>query len=278
MAKLSEKALLVSLNISQWTGRKLDRTATGTVEVQHNTEKQVGNYTKKLLPGAKELQEIARAATSLRTFFYTETLPWFNDGSRIISSKNYMEFTNQFRALKQNFENAKNDFIAEYPTLRAAAQRKLGNLFRDSEYPATSRLETAFHCEIAFMPLPDVGDFRVAVSEFEKNEFLERMQSVEKTAMKECWNRLHDVVAKATAKLQTPDGIFRDSLIENISDMCALLPRLNIMDDPVLEKTRLELEAMVGTMSTDSIRASTVSRDDAAKKLAAALSKMDAFV
>ena len=78
---LTNRALLATINVSQWTGRKIDRKATDTVEVTHKTEKGVGNYTKKLLPSAKELEEIQRATTNIRLFFYKETLPWHADGS-----------------------------------------------------------------------------------------------------------------------------------------------------------------------------------------------------
>ena len=52
--------------------------------------------------------------------------------------------------------------------------------------------------------------------------------------MKEAWQRLYDVVKHASDKLNDPTGIFRDSLVQNINDICGVLPRLNFADDPNL--------------------------------------------
>jgi hypothetical protein len=44
-------------------------------------------------------------------------------------------------------------------------------------------------------------------------------------------------------KLADPKAIFRDSMLENTREICALLPRLNFTDDPDLETMRQQVEA-----------------------------------
>ena len=46
---LSRKAVLVSVNISQWTARKLDREVTDEVNASHGAQKDAGRYNKLLL-------------------------------------------------------------------------------------------------------------------------------------------------------------------------------------------------------------------------------------
>lgn len=275
---LTNSALLVSLNISQWTGRKLDKTATNTVEVNHSTEKRVGNYTKKLLPGAKELDRISALAQSIRQFFYTNTLPWSTEGNRIISSKNYMDFTTEYKRRKNEFDQAVNDFIAVYPNLKAAAKSKLGNLFQEHEYPTPQYLVGAFKCEVAFYPLPDVSDFRVEISETEKQTFLATMRETETKAIKECWSRLYTVVEKAVEKLGQPEAIFRDSLIGNIQDLCSLIPKLNITDDPTLETMRQQLEKTIADVDVHECREMPDYRQEKTKELNRILDSMGAIM
>ena len=275
---LASKALLTTLNISQWTGYKYDKRATTTVEASFATQAAVGNYNKKLLPGAVELEEVRRVASSIRAFFYEQTLPWFADGTRIISSKNYMSFVAEFRTRKQQFDRALNDFLTVYPKLRREAEVKLGDLFNAKEYPTESQLRRAFSCDIAFMPLPDVADFRTEIAESEKEAFVQRMQDVEAEAMKDCWNRLHEVVSKAAERLQEPEAKFRDSLIENIQDICSLLPRLNITDDPKLEAMRKDVEKLAAGISPKDVRTNSVARANAARKLDEITNKMSAFM
>lgn len=275
---LSNKALLSVLSISQWTGRRLDKRATETVEHSHSTEKHVGQYTKKLLPAAKELEEVHRLSNNIRQFFYEQSLPWYSDGSRIISAKNYLDFTAEFRKRKADFDYAVEQFIIAYPDLRESARQKLGDLFNETQYPSVSYLRQAFNCEISFMPLPDVKDFRVDVSESEKATFLKKIAEVEATAMKECWSRLFDTVSKAAHRMSDPSAILRDSLLENVREICALLPKLNISDDPTLESMRQAVESTIASISTDECRQNKEVRSEASKALDDITAKMGAFM
>src|ERR1051326_3676415 len=119
---LSHKALLVDLSISAWTGRKLDRQATSTVETTHNTAARVGNYTKRLLPDAKELDEVNKIAGSIRVWLYSQTLPWASEGYRILKSSNYLDFTAEYRAKKAEFERAVESLVIAYPDLKERAK------------------------------------------------------------------------------------------------------------------------------------------------------------
>lgn len=275
---LSNKALLVNLHISQWTGRKLDRQATSHVETRFATKSKVGQYTKKLLPGAAALDEVTRVASSLRQWYYVQTLPWYADGSRILSSKNYLDFCNEYRRRAGEFHNVVNQFMIEYPTLQQAAKQQLGDLFHETEYPSMGQLKHSFSCDIVFLPLPDVADFRTEMLDEEKKAFMERMRSVEEGATRECWNRLHDVVQKAVAKLQQPDAVFRDTLIDNIRETCALLPKLNVSDNPDLEMLRQAVESSLAGISADTLRSTVHTRANVADKLADITSRMGAFM
>ena len=275
---ISNKAILVNVKISQWVGRKLDKRATETVAISHSTDGKVGNYTKKLLPGAEELAEITRLAQSIRNFFYEQTLPWCADGSRILASKNYLEFTKAFNLKKDAFDQAVQAFIYEYPRLQAIAYHKLGDLYKEAEYPSIDKLRQSYRCEINFFPIPEVSDFRVQISEEEKLAFQKHMQEVEANATQECWKRLYDTVSKAANKLNAPDAIFRDSLIENITECCTLLSKLNITDDPTLESMRMEIEKLASKINPDTCRESEIARNETAKQLNDITSRMSAFM
>ncbi len=275
---LSQKAMLVCLNISQWTARKKDKRATSNVEETFKTQNGVGQFTKKLLPGASELEAVSSQAGAIRKFFYEQTLPWCADGTRIISSKNYLDFVREFNAKKSVFESSVAAFIQEYPTLHAIARVQLGELFLESEYPGIQKLSESFECNVQFFPLPEVGDFRTEILDSEKEAFQKQMRDVETTATREVWTRLHAVVSKAADKLNQPDAIFRDTLLENISDLCTLLPKLNVNDDAELERARQDVEGIVSKLSPETCRVNPEARADAAKSLQDMTEKMRAFM
>jgi len=275
---LSNKALLANLTVSQWTGRKLDKQATNTVATTHQTKGRAGNYTKKLLPESKELEAISTRCNALRTFFYDQTLPWYSDGSRILSSKNYLDFTNEFKKLKADFDHAVDLFLVEYPALQARAANQLGNLFNNADYPSVTGLRTLFSCNISLMPIPAIEDFRVEILDSEKQTFITRMRDIESAAMKDCWNRLYSVVSKATQRLSDPDAIFKNTLIENITDICALLPKLNVTDDATLESMRTAVESAVSKLQPDTLRDNMHARKNAVNELDQITSKMSAIM
>ena len=275
---ISNKALIVNLRISQWTGRKLDRKATSSVEQNFTTDGKVGNYTKKLLPNCRELDAVSRQVSVMRNFFYEQTLPWYSDGSRIISSKAYLDFVNEFSKLRGKYEQAVAAFLSNYPRLRSNAAASLGALFNAADYPEVEYLSKAFACEIAFFPVPDVSDFRTEVLDSEKEVFLKAIRETEAAATRECWTRLHKVISKATERLGQPEAIFRDSLIENITDLCALLPKLNVMEDSSLETMRQEVERAVRSTSAAQCRASESARKKTADSLNDIMSRMSGLV
>ena len=271
---ISNKALIVNLKISQWTGRKLDRQATDAVEHDFKTAGRVGNYTKKLLPKSAELERVARLVSAMRAYFYEQTLPWYSDGSRIISSKAYLEFTQEFGKRKREFEDAVNAFLNNYDRLQRNAEATLGDLYRAQDYPTKERLRQCFDCEIAFFPVPDVSDFRTEVSEVEKEAFRKAIRETEAAAVSECYKRLHGVISRATEKLSDPNAVFRDSLIQNIKDLCKLLPKLNVTEDLELEAMRTEVEAVIQRTSAEHCRSNPDARKQTAEALKDSMARM----
>lgn len=273
---LSTRALLVSVNISQWTGRKIDKRATETANVAHKADASAGKYNKKLLPAARELEEVATLASQARKYYYEQTLPWFADGTRIISSKNYLNFQTEFRKLRASFESAVNALQAVYPKLQSDAAARLGDLYDPSEYP--ENIAEKFSLSVDFMPLPDSNDFRVAVSDAEKRAFEAKIKKVEADAMRDACNRLYSVVKAATEKLADPKSIFRDSLIENIGEIAGLIPVLNISNDAKLDQLTLDAKSLIDSIDAKTIRNDSKARDGARKALTDIENRMGAFM
>lgn len=51
---LTKNAMLIELNISVWTARRLDRGVSAEVDVTNNTKTRAGNYHKNLLAGTMQ--------------------------------------------------------------------------------------------------------------------------------------------------------------------------------------------------------------------------------
>lgn len=243
--QLNDRALLVQLNVSQWTARKYDKKATKEVADSNNTTTAVGRYNKSLLPMNDKLECIHKKTTIIRQKYYDNTLPWGMDGTMMLPTTNYLNFMSEFRKEKGEWEMLVQDFIQHYDPMVLGAKHILGNLYDAKDYPSTSELRDKFRIDMAVFPIPS-GDFRVSIGSEELSRIQQdverRVKDAEHNAMLDVWKRLFDRVKHMAEKLADPKAIFRDSMVENAREICALLPRLNFNDDPNLEALRQEVE------------------------------------
>jgi hypothetical protein len=275
---LNDRALLVQLSISQWTARKFDKKATQKVADEFGSKVDQGRFNKALLPVNDLLGNVHKMSTEIRTFYYDNTLAWGVDGLQMLPTKNYLGFTTEFRAMKSRWERMVVDFNIEYPTLVREAQRVLGGLYDPNDYPADVR--SKFGINLRFSPVPS-DDFRVSIAGEEldriRAEVRSSVSSSYETAMKDVWQRIYDRVQHMAEKLADPKAIFRDSLVDNIKEQCALLSRLNFMDDPNLEAMRQHVEGSL-IKHPDALRNDPDLRRDTAAEAKAIMDKMSVFM
>lgn len=257
--QLSDRALLVQLNISQWTARKHDKKATQEVAHNHGVNASVGRYHKSLLPANDYLAMVHQKAGYIRNKFYENTLPWGIEGTQMLPTANYLNFVSEFRKEKAEWETLKNLFVANYSTLKADAKRFLGSLYREDDYPHESQIAAKFRMDMAVFPVP-TNDFRVQIGSEElsriQRDVEERVQHASASAMRDVWQRLYDKVEHLLdkmVKVDDPKSRFHESSIEHVKGLCELLPRLNFADDPNLEAMRNEVEQKLASLNKDVI-------------------------
>ena len=71
---------------------------------------------------------------------------------------------------------------------------------------------------------------------------------------------------------------FSDSLVNNIVDLCALLPRLNIADDPRLEEMRQTVESTLCQANPEVLRDNIAVRATTASNAETILSAMAGYM
>ena len=243
---LNDRALLVQLSISQWTARKYDKKATKEVTNANGATMDAGRFNKALLPMNDLLDNVHKKATLIRTEFYTNTLPWGMEGTMMLPSANYLNFMTGFRKQKSEWQYLVNQFVQGYDQLVSDAKRTLGSLYNAADYPQRWEVAAKFDMDMAVFPVPS-SDFRVSIGSDElsriQQDVEQRVKASQQKAMTEVWTRLYDRVKHMAEKLADPKAIFRDSMLENTREICALLPRLNFTDDPDLETMRQQVEA-----------------------------------
>lgn len=241
---LQDKAMLANLTVRAWSARKRDKEVGKEVEKTHQAQ-DAGNFNK-LLIDSKHLKPIVSMTGLLRTTHYNMTLPWGDNGDRLLPSKMYFDYTKKMRDLRDKFNTAVNDFCANYPTYKQEARKRLGTMYDPDDYPDVSHITTKFSAELSFLPVPDAKDFRVDLGEDEvaeiKKDIENQVAKQQEAAVRDLWMRLKDVVDRIHERLHDPEAVFRDSLIENAQFACEIAEKLNINDDKTLEATRADIQ------------------------------------
>jgi hypothetical protein len=281
MAILSDRALLVQLTISQWTARKYDRRVSQQVTQMNHASKDAGRFNKSLLPMNDYLDRVHSKSTLIRQDFYKNTLPWAMEGAQMLPSTNYLAFMTEFRKAKGEWEYLVSDFVAHYPQLKHDAAKALGDMYSDADYPADNEIAGRFRIDMAVFPVPST-DFRVSLSGDEmgriQRDIEQRLAQAQAEATKDVWRRLYERVEHIARQCGNPNGRIFDSMLEHAKDICSLLPRLNITDDPNLEAMRQEVEGKLASLNTEALRGSPEARQSAADEASAIADKMRAFM
>jgi hypothetical protein len=271
---ISNSAMLVDLNISVWTGRKMDKKVSEEVDASKGTKARAGNYHKKLLAGTDKLEKIQKIVSAVRTWNYNNTLPWSDGGSRLLPMKNFFAYKATLNNFEQQYNQAVDEFLQEYPQLVSTSAFTLGNLFDRGEYPDADSLRGKFGFKYVFCPVPDAGDFRIDVEEQAKAELQQQYKSYYETklaeAMKDAWTRLHDTLKHLSDRMDYTDENkkkFWDSTITNATELCGLLTSLNVTNDPKLEEARQKLEKALAGVEPEDIRESEAIRSNVKSKV-----------
>ena len=272
---IGSNAMLIDLNISVWTGRKMDKKVSEEVDASKGTKARAGNYHKKLMAGSNKLENIQKIVTAVRAWNYQQTLPWSDGGSRLLPMKNFFNYKETLNNFENQFTRAVDEFIEEYPQLVSSSAFTLGDLFDRGEYPTADSLKDKFKFKFVFSPVPDAGDFRIEVEDEAKAELEAQYKSYYEQkladAMADAWTRLHETLTHISERLDYTDENkkkFWDSTITNATELCSLLSNLNVTNDPKLEDARQKLEkALVGIEPSDvreseAIRSSVKSKVD----------------
>lgn len=133
---ITTNGILVDLNISVWTGRKMDKKVSGEVDAAKQTRTKAGNYHKNLFAGTDKLEKVQSIAGKIRNWHLMQTLPWSDTGTRLLPMGNFFQYKQELSTMQNEFDVAVQDFIAAYPTLISAAAFQIGALFNRDDYPS----------------------------------------------------------------------------------------------------------------------------------------------
>jgi hypothetical protein len=281
---IETSAMLIELNISTWTARKLDKKVSQEVDQQNETKINAGNYHKNLLAGQNALDAWNKYSARIRLWYNQQTLPWADKGPRLLTSQVFMDgFKVRLDEHHQNWLRLRDNFEVSYEDMVSAAAFSLGKLFNREDYPPLEDVMQKFSFRYAFSPVPTSGDFRIDIGHQARKELEEMYAQTTtnrvNTAMREVWDRLHECLTHMSERLaDDEDGNrkgFHSTLITNAVELVDMLDKLNVTQDPQLTHARKELERSLYNINADTVKESDQVREGLKKKVDDILSRFD---
>ena len=277
---LSEKALLVRLSVKHPSFAKTDKAVSLEVADSKNANKKAVKVLKTVIDTTHSAYKgVKTARGKLYNTFSSETAPWSEDGWYIIKAQGYDRFTEAMREARDSFDVAVADFLKVYP--------ELGDLYDASLFPSVEDCKELFYVDIEVRPVPEAGDFRVAMSADDKQKIVKQIQHKNDQRVKEVttdlFDRAYDVVSNMVQRLEAfdPDkkgAKLYDSLVGNVRDISELLPSLNVGDDPRLERLAKEIGLRLTEADTETLKKDESKRKQVTDHAREIMDQIDDFI
>lgn len=296
--------MLVTFKQACWGGSAADDKVRDDTARENGADAELITVGKKLIDPAA-LKAGQQILTKARGYHKTVTLPWNDDGTRIIASPFYEAYREEMKKYQAEFWTWYQGFKHNYPRLVAEASKSAKILnFNIRNYPdweyldlqngewlsnRATKLDRRFAFDFFPQPVSMMSDFRCELSDETlaevRQSYQKHTEEVLATATKDIWVRLHAVVQRMAVKLEEytgrkQDGFFTDTITSNITDLLEIVPILNITNDPDIARIAREIKDQLVPVevSPEMLRRNSFQREATKQSAKAILNKMSAYM
>ena len=193
-----------------------------------------------------------------------QTLPWDDQGSRLLTVANYERYTELMDGLRERMVRERARFIEDYDDNIDRARLELGQLFRIEDYPSKEDLQGKFGLRYRIIPVPDADHFMAKLvsddTDRVKRDIESQIEERLNDAVGDLYRRLGEAVERVSERLREDDEgkplVFRDSMIGNIRELVDVVPRLNIFGDDELAQLCQQVKDRIADVEPDALRPS----------------------
>ena len=282
---LSSSAMLVHLSIGVWTASKKDKAASADVADRNGANRKLTRTYKTIIDSPK-LEAIKGLSARIHSANRAATLDWAGD-MRLLTTANYMKHHTMLTGMQQEFWALVDDMLTtDYTWGITQMQLKLGTMFNADDYPSVTELRRKFKFDISYMPVPDVGDFRVDIAREAQKTLVAHYEKVYTDAiggaMKDLWTRLYDILKVVSRQLSVDrdaegkeiKGRIFDGSLDTMRDLIGLLETCNLTNDPAMQRMQRTLaNAFEGITSKADLKDAFI-REDTKRAVDAAIAAL----
>lgn len=246
---ISKECLVVNVCVSTWQGQRLDKALTVKTENDANAKAGTLRVSKYIIP-QEALKGITTAIGRVRVHLTKETLPWRDNGDRLLPRKNYPKFIADHSKLVAEHDKAVEDFLEnKYPEALEQAEFRMVDAYNADDYPSVNELRRKFAITLDIEAVSKSFDIRL-------NDNADMIQQRVNTAVAQLWKRLEEPLAHFANKMTdtSEEASFKAATINNLKQMVEFVEQMNFTGDETLEAMRAEIEAKLVGYEAASLR------------------------
>lgn len=265
-ATYKSQSMLVKLTIKKWTATVTDKRVTSEAISQNLAQDDAGTFRKRLIPRTdKDFKAIGSAASKLRQYHKTMTVPWENGGRDLLSARAFLEYKAEMTQLTDNFDSAVRTFVAVYQQKLNDSQVMLGNMFQAGDYPSSVEVNSLYGISLNMEPLPSGEDFNAPgipqeMIDEERAKIEADVSQKVQAAHKSLYQRLEKVASNVVEVLNREEPNFKRSFITQVLETAEILEMLDIEGDEKLHERAEKIRDAVNSAGYDALKNSVNER------------------
>lgn len=254
LPSLRDRAMTVKVGFAQYRPTKCDRSRTAQIQQAEGTRSL--RVIKSLLADCPEYKKAKAAYAEVQKYINENTLPWCDEGVRLLPNSHYLEFASELGRLRSQAEAAVLELYNNWDDCVSRDLAALGAAADPDDYPDADTMAAKWHIKIRFSPIPEADDFRVDVSEEDRKEMEEDFEASANEATNYLLTQLLEPISKmvdALGKVWSKHGYER-TLVTNVTDITARARKLNLNGDPRIAKICDEADSILQGLTAKDLK------------------------
>lgn len=259
----------------KWFGvrRALERSQKAEAAAVFDAEAAAVGASKKLL---NTKNPTFRTVTGLKTeiigYWRGVTLPFPEDGVRLLRRSAINTFDNRLRELRRKLDDAVEELVAQYDQLKAEARSSLGRLYNEADYPPTLRglFEVSWDYP-AIEPPNYLAEISPRLFEAEQARVAAQFDATIRLAEEAFATELLESLQHLNERLTDgADGkkTFRDTAITNIQEFIERFRSISVRSNADLDAFVSRTNTLLGGIEPKALRDSSALRSDVRTEVA----------
>jgi len=283
---ISEQCVLVKLSVGTYAGNvKCDKLSKEAAATHGADEDAISTVLKAMDPADRK--DIMAARSEARAVWIGSSLPWEDNGMRLVPVGRYLKTKDALEVAKAKFEDAVQAAVGRYDEIAAKVHKRLNGLTPEVNFPDKAGFAGKFRFNVRTSAVSRASDIRLASLPAEEVEKIKASQ--EASVREQLFESQRDVLARVSKKLAhvvkkleecnqpNTDKHFKDSLLTNVWELCDEMQGLNVVGSVKLDETLKRISDKFGAMNPDAVRESRTVRNEVKQVAADTIDELDNF-